>query len=524
MSNPRIHLPSLIAINRPKTIMMAIWLCALGAYGVLLLKLGMVLTLVVVVVMGSLTFLVFKPELATLAVMFVLYANFAAIAHQFYGVPKPLAAAVALPLIIPLLTYTILRRQRLVVDRGFVLMLVFLACLIASSFLAKDPMVALGWMGQFLVEGLLVYFLVTNVIRKLTTLKRVIWSVLLAGALMGALSLFWELTGTHIQTGTRIQYEGQAYGQDTSGFAQQKGQFAVDESRGQKIVRTRSAGLIGEPNRYAQIMVVLLPLAIFRFWGERSRFLRLAAAGLTGLILVGILLSFSRMGFLTIVLLLLIMTFMRYLKPSQVFSIALVFAVLVLVAVPDYVVRMESLGRIGGLFSKTTEAPDEAVLGRVAQNLAALRVFLQNPILGVGPGNFAKFYSTQFVNALSLIHQNEDYRAHSLYLEIAAETGLMGFTAFMAIVWVLMHQLWQLRVRWSQRYPDLANLATAFLLALIAYLATGVFLHLSYSRYFWLLMALSGAAIRTIGLEAWQRAHSVKPLRPAPTPRHDAAA
>ena len=87
-----------------------------------------------------------------------------------------------------------------------------------------------------------------------------------------------------------------------------------------------------------------------------------------------------------------------------------------------------------------------------------------------------------------------------------------------------MHQLWQLRVRWSQRYPDLANLATAFLLALIAYLATGVFLHLSYSRYFWLLMALSGAAIRTIGLEAWQRAHSVKPLRPAPTPRHDAAA
>jgi hypothetical protein len=37
-------------------------------------------------------------------------------------------------------------------------------------------------------------------------------------------------------------------------------------------------------------------------------------------------------------------------------------------------------------------------------------------------------------------------------------------------------------------------LNNAFVLAIVSYLATGLFLHLSYARYFWFLMALAGAA------------------------------
>ena len=36
-------------------------------------------------------------------------------------------------------------------------------------------------------------------------------------------------------------------------------------------------------------------------------------------------------------------------------------------------------------------------------------------------------------------------------------------------------------------------MATGFLLALTAYLTTGLFLHLSYARYYWLILALAGA-------------------------------
>ena len=62
---------------------------------------------------------------------------------------------------------------------------------------------------------------------------------------------------------------------------------------------------------------------------------------------------------------------------------------------------------------------------------------------------------------------------------------------------VLLVTLWELakaRRKWIGRRTDLANMATAFSLSVVTYMTTGIFLHLSYARYFWLIMALAGAA------------------------------
>jgi putative inorganic carbon (hco3(-)) transporter len=87
-----------------------------------------------------------------------------------------------------------------------------------------------------------------------------------------------------------------------------------------------------------------------------------------------------------------------------------------------------------------------------------------------------------------------DREAHSLYLGLAAETGTLGIVSFMAMIVVTIQDL--LRVRRNSRglRPDLENLATSFILVLLAYLTTGLFLHLSYMRYFWLIFALASAA------------------------------
>ena len=47
-------------------------------------------------------------------------------------------------------------------------------------------------------------------------------------------------------------------------------------------------------------------------------------------------------------------------------------------------------------------------------------------------------------------------------------------------------------------------MATAFALAIVAYLASGMFLHLSYERYLWILMALAASA-------AWIGMHAPEP-------------
>ncbi len=82
-----------------------------------------------------------------------------------------------------------------------------------------------------------------------------------------------------------------------------------------------------------------------------------------------------------------------------------------------------------------------------------------------------------------------------MYLETAADLGIIGLSALLAIFIVPMIQLDKLRRYWSQRYPPYANMVTAFLLSMISYMATAVFLHLSYLRYVALLWALANSAI-----------------------------
>jgi O-antigen ligase len=123
----------------------------------------------------------------------------------------------------------------------------------------------------------------------------------------------------------------------------------------------------------------------------------------------------------------------------------------------------------------------------------------------VGPGQFFTRYSAEYGNALDLRFLRENRRAHNLYLEIAADTGALGLAAFLAIVGVTMTQLWRLSVFWRRRQPELAGLAQAFLLALVAYMATGIFLQLAYQRYFWFLLALASATVWVLKREAMDR-------------------
>ncbi|MGH7128502.1 MAG: hypothetical protein ACREIV_08020, partial [Planctomycetaceae bacterium] len=82
-----------------------------------------------------------------------------------------------------------------------------------------------------------------------------------------------------------------------------------------------------------------------------------------------------------------------------------------------------------------------------------------------------------------------------LYLHIAAEYGLPGIACFLIMVGLALRRLARMRREWLTANPVRARLATGFLLALVVYLTTGMFLHFSYARYFWILLALADAAV-----------------------------
>lgn len=476
--------------TRQKVGITGILMCA--ALGVLSVQLNVWLVLAGVVIIALLALAIAFPDISTLVVIFVIYTNLGAISKHVYGFPDSVANSFGLLLGIPLISYLIIRRERLVIDRAFLLMLVFLAILGAASLFAVDIELAMDWIFGYLTGGLVLYLLIINVIRKFTTFRRVIWSLLLAGSLLGGLTLYQEITQS---------FDNNFYGLSDRARSDETG---VVEEGGETFVRiNRAGGPLAAPNRFAQILIVLLPLALFRIWGERSLWLRALAALAFLSILGGMLLTYSRGAFVAFVLLILMMILMRYIRPYQIL-VALAGLALLITVAPGYLDRIDTIRGVEGLlFEDTEQQPDYVTRGRVTEMLAALYVFLDYPVLGVGPGQYSRYYSIDYhLNPdIALRYIPTTRRAHTLYFELGAETGVLGLGTFLAIVLLMLYRLWRARVRWIYSRPEYANVATALFLSILGYLGTAIFLHLSFQRYYWLLIALAGAAIQILDNE-----------------------
>jgi O-antigen ligase len=437
-------------------------------------------------------FLFKKPEVATLVFAAILYANLAVIAVQLYHVPQLLAAGVSGLLLLPLANYLLVRHEKLIFNRGFFLALLYGVALVAASLLARDMSIAMAELGNFAVEGLILYFLLVNVIRELPILKRVIWTLLLVGSVLGGLSIFQEVTKTYTNN----------YG----GLAQKSDSIDYDEVDYTTYGGSRRAGgPLGKENRYAQIMIVIFPLALCMAYIEPARKMRLLALAAAGLILGGLVLTFSRGAFVTLAGMMLITVFLRYIRPMQALAGAAVLVLAILTALPEYVERVSSVTNLSSVVTQDSEGTREAdgsLRGRFAQNLAAIRVFFEHPFLGVGPGHFAKFYSARYGNEIGTKRLISNRRAHSLYLEMLADTGLAGTITFMLVALFTVRGLWLARRRFMPARADLVHIATALLLGIFGYFGTAMFLHLSYQRYYWFLMALAGAALLIFEKEA----------------------
>ncbi|HSJ86278.1 MAG TPA: hypothetical protein VK909_03640, partial [Anaerolineales bacterium] len=87
-------------------------------------------------------------------------------------------------------------------------------------------------------------------------------------------------------------------------------------------------------------------------------------------------------------------------------------------------------------------------------------------------------------------------QAHSLFPGVAAESGILGLICFVLILFIPLRDLVRARKKWIVSHPDWSYLATGFFQVLISYIVTGLFLHLSYMRFFYLMVALAVVASR----------------------------
>jgi putative inorganic carbon (hco3(-)) transporter len=480
-------------------------LCAVVAFCVLALLVQRVsntaLLLLSLLPLGGIV-LLSRPELAAAMAIFAFYINVPAILTQQHGVPSVVAGAIVLLFGVPLLQSMIVGREPLRWDATLLMMGAYLAVLLAASIGVRHPDAALDRIQKFAVEGLFFYWLVVNVVRTHASLMRMVRTMLMAGALLGALTTYQEVTGDVGQTFGGLAQRNHEFGAlqqlDASDPAVRDLIQAYQVKRGSRSARAK--GPTDESNRFAQILVVLLPLAVLAYRSARSRWGRAAAMASLVLILSGLIFSDSRGAFATLVVLVLLAAYVAWIRPAHVLAGILAGLLIVPLVAPRYVHRVASLAGLSTLADDGPGVADGAIRGRAATMWAAAHVFLDHPIQGVGPGQYRAHYSAEYRQRDPRFHLDSrpGVQAHSLYLELAAETGVVGLTVFLAIFGGLLLQLHHARRRWAARRPDLADLATAFMLVLIAYLGTAVFLHLAIQRYLWLIVALASAAVHCL--------------------------
>jgi putative inorganic carbon (hco3(-)) transporter len=430
------------------------------------------------------------PNASIYITVAILYSNAAAIVVQFHNVPYFVGLAFPLLLLLPLADYLVLQRQKVVLTAAFPWLFGFVIVQLLGTAQSSDIDESINQFMAFAIGGVGLYFLVMNVVRSFDVLRRTVWVILWVSAAISLLSLYQAATSS--------------YGTEFWGFAQvnlpgANTQFSASVAASGT---PRLAGPIGEVNRYGQVLLVVLPVGALLAYSEKRRAGRLLAIGLTTVVLLGMATTTSRGAALGLVAVVIAGVFFRYVRLKHLALVALALAV-TLFAFPRYGERLLNLQGLLSLDADTGTIGAQGdvgnLRGRATETLAAFLVFVDHPLVGVGPGLFPEYYQlyAERVAAASIDTRIDPgtREAHNLYTHVAAETGILGFTCFMAILLITLRDLRRARRRWLSKRPDIAHLASGFFLAIVAYMVSGIFLHLSYERYFWLLMVLGAVAV-----------------------------
>jgi O-antigen ligase len=151
--------------------------------------------------------------------------------------------------------------------------------------------------------------------------------------------------------------------------------------------------------------------------------------------------------------------------------------------------------------SAATEGQNQTREGRVTLWQVAWRAFSENPVKGIGAGNF-RTSERHFLLQPGVLGRTEDVIGsapevvHNSWLEIATETGLVGFALFATILgFSLTSMLRASKIYRRIRDQRMQAVAICLVLALIGDVTALTFISDEYSKGLWLLLGLGPAVL-----------------------------
>ena len=193
----------------------------------------------------------------------------------------------------------------------------------------------------------------------------------------------------------------------------------------------RVNSLFFDPNIYGRFLaIVMVGIAAFLLWSRRTRDV-LGAAALLALLWAGLVLTFSQSSFAALLAGLAVLGGLRFGARRAVMATAAVVAL-------GAAVVLLAPGSIK-LDLGSSKSADAATSGRYDLIKTGVDVFAERPLQGYGSGSFAR----QYRRTSDASAERATSASHTIPVTIAAEQGIPGLAAYLALLAVAFTLLWR---------------------------------------------------------------------------------
>lgn len=323
-----------------------------------------------------------------------------------------------------------------------VLLLALLGACVLSTFDSIYISRAASQTSDF-AKMVLVYLLIENVVTTERRLKTVLLTMVLCG-LLPAIGTIWRYHAGLLQENSRAAWRG----------------------------------IFGNPNEAAYGILILIPLALALARNSRLS-ARIALWGVLGVYVLGMYYTFSRGGFIALFA---VLGLMGWKHQSIVVKAGMVVGLIAGIVLIGMFWKRSS-----GDFRNINE--DTSFRERIATFEAGGLMFLNNPLLGVGPGDSVVAYPL-YVPKESNCGCHDQLVVHNSFIQALAELGLFGFTPFMLFLGCALYYAWKME------QGPMAPYATALGLAMWGFVMCSMSGGFVFTWWPYILVGLITATIR----------------------------
>lgn len=418
----------------------------------------------VIIILGILgAFIILaNPYLGLLATISLFSFPLLSISHNlFLGTPIKIIGAVTF---LSTLLHNILQRRKLnlLKIKSFRLFLLFLAYIYVLGFIKLGPFTKVNFVifASFAAYGLIILSLVSTKRRFLL----VIWTSLISLFIACSDAIIFYLS----HPGLILRLEGPFL----------------------------------DPNYFAIALLPHIGLCYFLINAQKNTILRIFLMVIFAVLIIALVLTSSRGGLIGFA----VMFISAILKSKSKFGaiISVIFlSIIMLNFMPEQVwERFDATKTTISNFERTSKV--ESTKRRIILAQSAWKMYLDNPIFGTGIGNF--YYGHR---QYSFLHAG---RAHTMYLELMAELGTIGFLMFLGLLASTFKTLKLI----TKSNSDLSPYAKGLSVGLVGFLVAAIFLHAQQEKVFWLCIFL------TIALEQIHRNQFINNKKEKPKSKGDA--